>query len=472
MKSRLEAFVFCLLLDLTVDVEQAVCYTACIIAFTFKGRCLLKALAVRGDTATTNGAMASGVMANGAMTSGVIQTMSLEVEQALTQLQGLAQSRGYLLFDDILAIWPQAEEQIEALEDLFARVQELGIEIYPDAGTAQAEIGPPPDGAGIEEIETTQLLEVGIDLDLSEMPTDDPLTLYLREMGRVPLLTPEHEMALAKQLAEGRVARRRLRNGGQWETDRLLELSRQGEAAREHLIRANTRLVVSVAKRYMGQGVPFADLIQEGNLGLMRAVERFDPAKGNRLSTYAMWWIRQSIIRAVANLSRTIRVPIHAGERERKLRKVAQELQQTLGRTPTAHELAAELGLTPRQVQRLQNMGQQAVSLDQPIREGESDGSSLADLIEDENSLAPSELAAQRLLRDDVAAVLADLKPREAEVLRLRYGLDGERVHTLKEVGELMGVTRERVRQLEMRALRKLRHPRIGRRLKGYQRRR
>ena len=212
----------------------------------------------------------------------------LEVGQALAQLQGLAQSRGYLLFDDILAIWPQAEDQIEALEDLFARLQELGIEIYPDAGAAQAEIGPPPDEVSVEEIDPIQLLAVGIDLDLSEMPTDDPLTLYLREMGRVPLLTPEHEMALAKQLAEGRLARRRLRNGGPPETDRLLELSRQGEAAREHLIRANTRLVVSVAKRYMGQGVPFADLIQEGNLGLMRAVDKFEPERGHKLSTYAL----------------------------------------------------------------------------------------------------------------------------------------------------------------------------------------
>ena len=184
----------------------------------------MTALAVHGDTATTNGAMANGVTATDAMIGIAAQTMTPEVEQALKQLQGLAQSRGYLLFDDILAVWPQAEEQIEALEDLFARLQELGIEIYPDAGTAQAEIGPPRDGAGIEEIETAQLLEVGIDLDLSEMPTDDPLTLYLREMGRVPLLTPEHEMSLAKQLAEGRVARRRLRNGGQWETDRLLGL--------------------------------------------------------------------------------------------------------------------------------------------------------------------------------------------------------------------------------------------------------
>ncbi len=365
--------------------------------------------------------------------------------------------------EDVLRSFPNANKDPESWEDVLAALKAAGIQLAEQA-EADAGIDVEVDVEGEEEYQTTALGGAG----------SDPLALYLREMGRTALLTAEQEIKLARDVTHGEIVRAELQKSDlTQERKRQLRAEMQiADASRELLIKANQRLVISVAKRYRGLGVPFLDLIQEGNLGLMRAVERFDPAKGNRLSTYAMWWIRQSIIRAVANLSRTIRVPIHAGERERKLRKVAQELQQTLGRTPTAHELAAELGLTPRQVQRLQNMGQQAVSLDQPIREGESDGSSLADLIEDENSLAPSELAAQRLLRDDVAAVLADLKPREAEVLRLRYGLDGERVHTLKEVGELMGVTRERVRQLEMRALRKLRHPRIGRRLKGYQRRR
>ncbi|MBK6430086.1 MAG: sigma-70 family RNA polymerase sigma factor [Anaerolineae bacterium] len=365
--------------------------------------------------------------------------------------------------EDVLRSFPNANKDPESWEDVLAALKAAGIQLAEQA-EADAGVEVEVDIEGEEEYQTASLGSAGA----------DPLALYLREMGLTPLLTAEQEMKLARDVTRGEALKAELDNG-----NLTLERKRQlradllvSDMARETLIKANQRLVISVAKRYRGLGVPFLDLIQEGNLGLMRSIERFDPAKGNRLSTYAMWWIRQSIIRAVANLSRTIRVPIHAGERERKLRKVAQELQQTLGRTPNAHELAAELGLTPRQVQRLQNMGQQAVSLDQPIREGESDGSSLADLIEDENSLAPSELAAQRLLRDDVAAVLADLKPREAEVLRLRYGLDGERVHTLKEVGVLMGVTRERVRQLEMRALRKLRHPRIGRRLKGYQRRR
>ena len=426
----------------------------------------MKALAVRGDTATTNGAMASGVMANGAMTNGVIQTMSLEVEQALTQLQGLAQSRGYLLFDDILAIWPQAEEQIEALEDLFARVQELGIEIYPDAGTAQAEIGPPPDGAGIEEIETTQLLEVGIDLDLSEMPTDDPLTLYLREMGRVPLLTPEHEMALAKQLAEGRVARRRLRNGGQWETDRLLELSRQGEAAREHLIRANTRLVVSVAKRYMGQGVPFADLIQEGNLGLMRAVDKFEPERGHKLSTYATWWIRQAITRALADQGRTIRLPVHMGDRIRQLYRTARQLEQKLGRPAQPEEIAESMGLDSLQVRWMLRISRHPVSLEQPV--GEEEESTLGNFIEDEDSPSPPDVAGNSLLREKLEELLETLTPREARILRLRYGLDNGRTYTLEEVGNKFGLTRERIRQIEAEALNRLRHPSRARQLRDY----
>lgn len=381
----------------------------------------------------------------------------LQIPASLTALV----KQGQVLLDDVLRAFPNANKDPDAWELVLGALTAAGIEL---AEQAEADAGVDVEVDGDEGIPATVVGGIG----------SDPLALYLREMGRTPLLTAEQEVRYARQAARVPVLQQELARG-HISPDRRRQLKQEiqeAEAAREALIKANQRLVISVAKRYRGLGVPFLDLIQEGNLGLMRAVERFDPDKGNRLSTYAMWWIRQSIIRAVANLSRTIRVPIHAGERERKLRKVAQELQQSLGRTPTANELAAELGLTPRQVQRLQNMGQQAVSLDQPIREGEADGSSLADLIEDENSLAPADLAAQRLLRDDVAAVLADLKPREAEVLRLRYGLEGERVHTLKEVGELMGVTRERVRQLEMRALRKLRHPRIGRRLKGYQRRR
>ena len=369
--------------------------------------------------------------------------------------------QGQVLLEDVIRAFPNANKNPEEWEAVLGTLTAAGIEL---AEQAEADAGTDVEVEREEGFTTTVVGGIG----------SDPLALYLREMGRTPLLTADKEVKLAREAARLPLLKQELARG-HLSPDRrhpLRDEIAEADTARDALIKANQRLVISVAKRYRGLGVPFLDLIQEGNLGLMRAVERFDPDKGNRLSTYAMWWIRQSIIRAVANLSRTIRVPIHAGERERKLRKVAQELQQTLGRTPTANELATVLGLTPRQVQRLQNMGQEAVSLDQPIREGEADGSSLADLIEDENSLAPADLAAQRLLRDDVAAVLADLKPREAEVLRLRYGLEGERVHTLKEVGELMGVTRERVRQLEMRALRKLRHPRIGRRLKGYQRRR
>ena len=430
------------------------------------GRCLLTALAVHGDTATTNGAMANGVTATDAMTGVAAQTMTPEVEQALKQLQGLAQSRGYLLFDDILAVWPQAEEQIEALEDLFARLQELGIEIYPDAGTAQAEIGPPRDGAGIEEIETAQLLEVGIDLDLSEMPTDDPLTLYLREMGRVPLLTPEHEMSLAKQLAEGRVARRRLRNGGQWETDRLLELSRQGEAAREHLIRANTRLVVSVAKRYMGQGVPFADLIQEGNLGLMRAVDKFEPERGHKLSTYATWWIRQAITRALADQGRTIRLPVHMGDRIRQLYRTARQLEQKLGRPAQPEEIAESMGLDSLQVRWMLRISRHPVSLEQPV--GEEEESTLGNFIEDEDSPSPPDVAGNSLLREKLEELLETLTPREARILRLRYGLDNGRTYTLEEVGNKFGLTRERIRQIEAEALNRLRHPSRARQLRDY----
>lgn len=391
-----------------------------------------------------------------------------EVEKALAQLKELSQTRGFLLFDDVLAIWPQAEEQIEELEELFALLQEAGLEIYPDEATALAEIGPLPGNNRTEETDVQHLLEVGIDLDLSEMPTDDPLTLYLREMGRVPLLTPEHEMALARQLAEGRQARRQLRsapNNGD-EVDQLMDLSRAGEAAREHLIRANTRLVVSVAKRYMGQGVPFADLIQEGNLGLMRAVDKFEPERGHKLSTYATWWIRQAITRALADQGRTIRLPVHMGDRIRQLYRTARQLEQKLGRPATPEEIAESMELDPLQVRWMLRISRHPVSLEQPV--GEEEESTLGNFIEDEDSPAPPEIAGNSLLREKLEELLETLTPREARILRLRYGLDNGRTYTLEEVGNKFGLTRERIRQIEAEALNRLRHPSRARQLRDY----
>ncbi len=391
-----------------------------------------------------------------------------EVEKALAQLKELSQTRGFLLFDDVLAIWPQAEEQIEELEELFALLQEAGLEIYPDEATALAEVGPLPGTHRTEETDVQHLLEVGIDLDLSEMPTDDPLTLYLREMGRVPLLTPEHEMALARQLAEGRQARRRLRsapNNGD-EIGQLMDLSRAGEAAREHLIRANTRLVVSVAKRYMGQGVPFADLIQEGNLGLMRAVDKFEPERGHKLSTYATWWIRQAITRALADQGRTIRLPVHMGDRIRQLYRTARQLEQKLGRPATPEEIAESMELDPLQVRWMLRISRHPVSLEQPV--GEEEESTLGNFIEDEDSPAPPEIAGNSLLREKLEELLETLTPREARILRLRYGLDNGRTYTLEEVGNKFGLTRERIRQIEAEALNRLRHPSRARQLRDY----
>ncbi len=414
----------------------------------------MKALAAHGD--------ATGANNNGVVLSPVMP----EVERALAELQALVQSRGYLLFDDILKIWPQAEDQIEALEELLARLQELGIELFPDADSAQADVGPLPDETTTEEFDTVQLLDVDIDLDLSEMPTDDPLTLYLREMGRVPLLTPEHEMTLAKQLAEGRLARRRLRGGGYPELDSLLDLSRQGEAAREHLIRANTRLVVSVAKRYMGQGVPFADLIQEGNLGLMRAVDKFEPERGHKLSTYATWWIRQAITRALADQGRTIRLPVHMGDRIRQLYRTARQLEQKLGRPAQPEEIAESMGLDSIQVRWMLRISRHPVSLEQPV--GEEEESTLGNFIEDEDSPSPPDVAGNSLLREKLEELLETLTPREARILRLRYGLDNGRTYTLEEVGNKFGLTRERIRQIEAEALNRLRHPSRARQLRDY----
>jgi RNA polymerase primary sigma factor len=303
------------------------------------------------------------------------------------------------------------------------------------------------------------------------VPAGDLLQIYLSEVSRVQLLTREEEVSLAERLETGRQAEADLtcKDHKPKEAYRLESLVQQGEAARDHLIRANARLVVSIAKRYIGLGLPFLDLIQEGNLGLMRAVTGFDPSLGNRFSTYATWWIRQSITRALSDSARLIRIPAHMSATIDKLRRAERELEQELRREPTLQELADHLTMPLHKVQELRRTALEAISLDRPV--GEDGSESLRDLVEDRGLPSPLQAVSQHLLREELDSLLQEiLKPREAEVIRWRYGLvDGE-AHRLQEIADRMGVTRERIRQIESKALRKLRHPTHSKNLREYER--
>jgi len=277
---------------------------------------------------------------------------------------------------------------------------------------------------------------------LKEINMDDPVKMYLKDIGRVPLLSPEEEVELAKRMAEG------------------------DESAKLRLSEANLRLVVSIAKRYVGRGMQFLDLIQEGNLGLMKAVEKFDYQKGFKFSTYATWWIRQAITRAIADQARTIRIPVHMVETINRQVRVSRMLLQKLGREPTAAEIAEEMGISESRVMEIQKIAQDPVSLETPI--GEEEDSHLSDFIEDEGSTAPTDAVSYTMLKEQLLGVLDTLTPREEKVLRLRYGLDDGRPRTLEEVGKEFNVTRERIRQIEAKALRKLRHPSRSKRLKDF----
>jgi RNA polymerase primary sigma factor len=303
--------------------------------------------------------------------------------------------------------------------------------------------------------------------DALVMSSNDTVGLYLKEMARVPLLSTEEEIALARRLETGIEAARKLRKDPQHKraADWLVSVE-DGQHARDHLIKANTRLVVSIAKKYMSRGVPFLDLIQEGNLGLMKAVEKFDYRRGFRFSTYATWWIRQTITRAIADQGRTIRVPVHMSDRIRRLYRVARELEQEHGRKPTPDEIAKALNVEPRKVQWMLRVSWQPLSLEHPV--GEDEDSELGHFIESDTEQTPTQYAFDNLLRDKIEEVLSTLTPREARILRLRFGLQNGRCYTLEEVGQKFGLTRERIRQIEGRALRRLRHPRRARQLRDY----
>ena len=397
------------------------------------------------------------------------------------QLVQSANARGFVTHTDILRLVPDVENNVDLLDDLMDGLVEAGVELVAEPSKATAEDDPADNKPVVEaliddvdeEIEKNderetlyRVLRKDLTADAgyqAALDTDDVVGLYLKEAGRVPLLTATEEVLLAKRMEAGEFARERLDYAESqrieilsWSEEQTLRAKLlDGEQAQEHLIRANARLVISVAKKYIGRGVPFLDLIQEGNIGLIRATNKFEYQRGHKFSTYATWWIRQAVSRAVADQGRTIRVPVHMGDQLNRMRRVQLQLQQEFGRDATPAEVAREMDTTPDKVENLLEISRRPVSLESPI-DDEGD-SSFGDFVEDSNSPAPSDEVTTHLLHSQLQQALDKLPDREAQILRLRYGLADGRVYTLEEVGNTIGVTRERVRQLEAQALNRLR---------------
>ncbi len=390
-------------------------------------------------------------------------------ELVRAQLMKKGQEQGMVTYDDILNLLPDAERDVTLLDDIMDSLVDAGIAVVAGSHMPDA---PMPDDLALDhpddfvDDDELDLSMADIDEDLTTdagyqqaLDTDDVVGLYLKEAGRVPLLTAEEEVALAKRMEAAELAKEQLEEYGDDlsmdDAYTLREVVADGEVAQEHLIRANARLVISVAKKYIGRGVPFLDLIQEGNIGLIRATNKFEYRRGHKFSTYATWWIRQAVSRAVADQGRTIRVPVHMGDQLNRMRRVQLNLIQELGREPSIEELASGMETTPDKIENLLEIARHPVSLETPIDE-EGD-STFGDFVEDVNSPAPTEEVATHLLHEQLQTALNRLPPREAQILKLRYGLEDGRVYTLEEVGQTIGVTRERVRQLEAQALNRLR---------------
>ena len=365
--------------------------------------------------------------------------------------------KGVLTFKEISDAFEDIEVTPEEIERLYDIFEKESIELVEDLDKELEEIE-----VSKEELEDLSVPE-GINID-------DHVKMYLKEIGKVNLLTPEEELSLAKRMADGETAKEQIEEIGEnidEDSKKQIDLLiADGEKAKKSLAEANLRLVVSIAKRYVGRGMLFLDLIQEGNLGLIKAVDKFDYTKGYKFSTYATWWVRQAITRAIADQARTIRIPVHMVETINKLVRVSRQLVQELGREPTPEELAKELNMPVDKVREISKISQEPVSLETPI--GEEEDSHLGDFIPDEDAPAPSEAASFVLLKEQLGAVLETLSEREAKVLRLRFGLDDGRARTLEEVGKEFDVTRERIRQIEAKALRKLRHPSRSKKLKDF----
>jgi RNA polymerase primary sigma factor len=350
---------------------------------------------------------------------------------------------------------------------VYKRLVDLGVEIIEDESLREEEeeVEEAPDDVDEERQRARREIEAAL-----KAPTNDPVRMYLKEIGKVSLLTAQEEVDLAKRIEAGLRAAERLESGAgrvpEPQQRELEWIERDGDRAKRHLVEANLRLVVSIAKRYVGRGMAFLDLIQEGNLGLIRAVEKFDYEKGFKFSTYATWWIRQAITRAIADQARTIRIPVHMVETINKLVRIQRQLLQDLGREPTAEEIAEQMELSSDKVREIQKISQEPVSLYTPV--GEEEDSHLGDFIEDSEAVVPLERASFRLLQEQLESVLHTLSEREKEVIRLRFGLVDGQPRTLEEVGKKFGVTRERIRQIESKTLSKLRHPSRSQKLRDY----
>ncbi len=376
-------------------------------------------------------------------------------------LLALGYERGHITYEDILRVFPEAEEDVDRLDEIIGALMESGITV-----------------GGVDGKSSDRYIEIEEDEEDGEkaaediyraIEVDDTIGLYLKEIGKVALLTAEEEVSLAMRMETGKKAQLRLNNGKYHSEEKRWELERHiddGIAAREHLIRANSRLVISVAKKYIGRGVPFLDLIQEGNIGLIRASNKFDYRRGHKFSTYATWWIRQAVTRAIADQSRTIRVPVHMGDQINKMLRISHQLTQQLGRGPTPEELAAEMEIPVRKVEQMLDVARRPLSLEMPTDDEEE--STLGDFVEDTESPAPPDEVSTTMLRDLLLEILVDLPPREVKILQMRYGLLDGQTYTLEEVGKKLGVTRERVRQIEAQALSRLRHPAHARRLRDF----
>jgi RNA polymerase primary sigma factor len=390
-----------------------------------------------------------------------------DIEQSVfsvtAQLVELGQYQGYITSEDLLNLFPTAETDGDHLESILESLQSASIPFIIEGNSGESL----EEDSSDEEVAAINVVSSFEADRLATIDSGDMIGLYFKEASQVPLLTAEEELALSIRIERGLIAREELsyRKVNPQRQKKLSYLIQDGSAAREHLITANSRLVISIAKKYIGRGVPFLDLIQEGNIGLMRAAKKFDYRRGYKFSTYATWWIRQAITRAIADQSRTIRVPVHMGDQISKVLRTQHQLKQRLSRDPSIEELAEALEIEPKRVEHILQVAQRPLSLQMPVGEEEDD--SLEDFIEDD-APNPDETAFHKLMSEHIERVLEGLPPREVRILQLRYGLLNGKIHTLNEVGRKMGVTRERVRQIEAQALQRLRSTQIQRELRAY----